>query len=242
MSGGAHTVVMTLGAVLLLVLGGVLVCLWRQRRRSGVAISLNLGAFILGGGLWVFADAIVSLDPAVMHWFQAHATPEVIAVMRAVSWLGSRPVVGALSALVALGLAVESCWVVLVEWLLVVPGGMLLNTLLKGLVDRPRPGLPDPFLGLTSASFPSSHMASATLGYGLLAVVLLGRVRRRGYWVPIVMAAAALITLVGVSRLALGVHYLSDVLAAGAVSLSWLALCHAAVETCRRTRARQGSS
>ena len=138
MSGDARTVVLTLGAVLLLVLGGVLVCLWRQRRRSRIAISLTLGAFILVGGLWVFADAIVGLDPAVMHWFQAHATPEVTAVMWAVSWLGSRPVVGALSALVALGLAVEPCWSVLVEWLLVVPGGMLLNTLLKGLVDRPR--------------------------------------------------------------------------------------------------------
>ena len=233
---------MTLGAALLLVLGGVLVCLWRQRRRSRIAISLTLGSFILVGGLWVFADAMVGLDSAVMHWFQAHATPEVTAVMRAVSWLGSRPVVGALSALVALGLVVEACWSVLVEWLLVVPGGMLLNTLLKELVDRPRPSLPDPFLGLTSASFPSSHMASATLGYGLLAVVLLGRVRRRGYRVLIVLAAAALVTLVGGSRLALGVHYLSDVLAAGAVSLAWLALRHAAVDRWRRTRARQGAS
>ena len=89
MSGDARTVVLTLGAVLLLVLGGVLVCLWRQRRCSRIAISLTLGAFILVGGLWVFADAIVGLDPAVMHWFQAYATPEVTAVMRAVSlaWL-----------------------------------------------------------------------------------------------------------------------------------------------------------
>jgi membrane protein DedA with SNARE-associated domain len=45
--------------------------------------------------------------------------------------------------------------------------------------------------------------------------------------------------LVGVSRLALGVHYLSDVLAAGAVGLAWLALCHAAVDTWRRARARR---
>jgi membrane-associated phospholipid phosphatase len=242
MSGDARTVVLTLGVVLLLVLGGVLGCLWRQCRRSGIAISLTFGAFILGGGLWVVADAIVRLDPAVRHWFQAHATPEVIAVMRVVSWLGSRPVVGALSALVALGLAVEACWSLLVEWLLVVPGGMLLNTLLKELVDRPRPRFPDALMDLTSASFPSSHMASATLGYGFLAVVLLQRVRRRGPRVLIVLAAAVLVTLVGVSRLALGVHYLSDVLAAGAVSLSWLALCHAAVETWRRTRARQGLS
>ena len=49
MSGDARTVVLTLGAVLLLVLGGVLVCLWRQRRRSRIAISLTLGAFILRG-------------------------------------------------------------------------------------------------------------------------------------------------------------------------------------------------
>jgi membrane-associated phospholipid phosphatase len=43
-----------------------------------------------------------------------------------------------------------------------------------------------------------------------------------------------LVTLVGLSRLTLGVHYLSDVLTAGVVSLAWLALGHAAVETWRR--------
>jgi membrane-associated phospholipid phosphatase len=239
MSGDARTIVLTLGAMLGLVLGGVLVCLWRQRRRSGTAIALTLGAFILVAGLWCVADAMVGLDPAVMHWFQGHTTPEVAAVMRAVTRLGSRPVVGALSALVTLGLVGEPCWSVLVEWLLVVPGGMLLNTVVKVLVDRPRPSFPDALMDLTSASFPSSHMASAALGYGFLAVVLLGRVRRRGHRVLIVLAAVVLVTLVGVSRLALGVHYLSDVLAAGVMSLAWLALCHAAVETWRRTRARR---
>ena len=47
----------------------------------------------------------------------------------------------------------------------------------------------------------------------------------------IVLATAVLVTLIGVSRLYLGVHYLSDVLAAGVVSLAWLAFCHAAVDT-----------
>jgi undecaprenyl-diphosphatase len=237
----ARTVVMTLGAVLVLVLGLVLVCLWWQRCRSRVTLSLTLGALILVGGLWLFAHAIAGLDPAVMRGFQAHATPEVTAVMWAISRLGSRPVVGALSALLAIGLVVEPCWSGLVEWLLVVPGGMLLNTLLKVLVDRPRPSLPVPVIELTSSSFPSTHMATATLFYGFLAVVLLGRVRRRGHRMLTVLATAVLVTLIGVSRLYLGVHYLSDVLAAGAVSLAWLALCHAAVDTWRRTRACGGS-
>jgi undecaprenyl-diphosphatase len=235
----ARTVVMTLGAVL--VLGCVLVRLGWHRNCSGIALSLTLGALILVGGVWHFADALVRTDPEVMRWFQAHAPPEVTSVMWAISLLGSRPVVGAMSALLAIGLVVEPCWSALLELLLVVPGGMLLNTLLKVFVDRPRPSLPAPVIELTSSSFPSSHMASATIFYGFLAVVLLQRVRHRGHQMLIMLAAAVLVTLVGVSRLALGVHYLSDVLAAGAVSLAWLALCHAAVETWRRTRVRHGA-
>jgi len=79
----ARTVVMALGAVLVLVLGRVLARLWWHRRRSrpgaatpGAALgfSLTLGALILVVGVWLLADAIVSVDQDVTRWFHAHAT------------------------------------------------------------------------------------------------------------------------------------------------------------------------
>jgi hypothetical protein len=96
-------VVMGLGGVLALVLGLVLARLWCQRRdsRSG----------------------------EVTRWFQAHGTPACTSVMRAISVLGSRPVVATLSALIAIGLVVGHCWSAPVELLLVLPRGILLNTL-----------------------------------------------------------------------------------------------------------------
>ena len=232
----ARTVVMTLGAVLVLVLGCVLAGLWRQRSRSGIALSLTLGALILVGGVWLFADAIVRTDPAVMRWFQGacdaggdcgHAGREPARVTagggrpecprrpragRGALLVGARRVAPRRARRHAPQYAPEG------------PDG------------PPAPKPPGPVIELTSSSFPSSHMATATLFYGFLAVVLLGRVRRRGHRMLIVLATAVLVTLIGVSRLYLGVHYLSDVLAAGAVSLAWLALCHAAVDTWRRTR------
>jgi undecaprenyl-diphosphatase len=97
------------------------------------------------------------------------------------------------------------------------------NGVLKLAFHRPRPELA--FLHLETYSFPSGHSTAATAAFGAVAFLLwprAGTVRRR---VALVVAAVGLICLVGFSRLYLGVHYLSDVLAGFALGAVWLSLC-----------------
>ena len=125
---------------------------------------------------------------------------------------------------------------------LAVFGGMLLNFLLKHVFVRPRPRFDNPLLNLTTYSFPSGHTLMATVFYGTLGFLIVTRVRnwrRRGLAIS---ATAAMILLVGFSRIYLGAHYLSDVLAAIAEGLAWLAFCLISVgEFARRRKWTQGT-
>ncbi len=118
--------------------------------------------------------------------------------------------------------------------LLAVFGGMLLNFLLKNLFLRPRPHLKSPLLTLTGYGFPSGHTMAATVFYGTLCVFVLSRVPARRWRVLAIVISIVMIALVGFSRIYLGAHYLSDVLAAVAEGLAWVAFCVIAVETMQR--------
>ncbi len=89
--------------------------------------------------------------------------------------------------------------------------GELVNTAVKAAVDRPRPALTGCELMVGSASFPSGHALNSMVVYGALLVVAFPLVRRRLSW--LVAGVTVLLVSVGFSRLTLGVHYPSDVLA-----------------------------
>jgi membrane-associated phospholipid phosphatase len=108
--------------------------------------------------------------------------------------------------------------------LLAVPTGMLANNAVKYLVQRPRPTLDDPLVRLNTLSFPSGHTIAATLFYGALLLMLLPHERRWPLRVAAAFFAMAMIVLVAFARVYLGVHYLSDVLAAIVLGVAWLAL------------------
>ena len=117
-----------------------------------------------------------------------------------------------------------------------VPGGMLLNVALKHVFQRARPVFEDPLVTLATYSFPSGHTMAATCFYGLLASYL---VIARPVWsvrLGTVAACVVMVLLVAFSRVYLGAHYVSDVLAAMAESVAWLAVCITAISTLRRRR------
>lgn len=118
----------------------------------------------------------------------------------------------------------------------VVPGGMLLNVLTKFIFQRARPSFIDPILTLDSYSFPSGHVSAATLFYGVLAAFLVMRIAPLRGRVLIALTAIFLVTLVALTRIYLGAHYLSDVLAAFAQSVAWTALCLTALHTLQHRR------
>lgn len=116
--------------------------------------------------------------------------------------------------------------------------GALLNGAVKTLVDRARPSLDGCLLGTARGlSFPSGHAMGTTICYGALLLVGSSFVRRR-YRHTLVALYAGWLALMAMSRMTLGVHYLSDVLGGIALGLAWLVAGTAAFEIWRRERGR----
>jgi len=116
-------------------------------------------------------------------------------------------------------------------------GAMLLDPSLKALVGRVRPVVAEPIAVGGGNSFPSGHTLGATVVYGMLALVFLSLAR--GWWRGwLIGLAAALAVLVGLTRLALGVHYLSDVLAGWLLGLAWISVTAYAFRVWRREAGR----
>jgi undecaprenyl-diphosphatase len=116
-------------------------------------------------------------------------------------------------------------------------GGGLVDSAVKILVNRPRPELDSPIAHAFGKSFPSGHAMSSTVTYGALLLVFLPAVPRR--WRPV--AYAVVITLVGsicISRLLLGVHFVSDVLGGLVLGLAWVAGSAAMFNIWREERGR----
>ena len=117
--------------------------------------------------------------------------------------------------------------------------GALLGVVLKQLVHRARPSFPDPVAVAGSYSFPSGHALGSFLGAGVLLVIALPALGRRGRAVAWTVAVGV-VALTGFDRLALGVHYVSDVLAGWAAAAAVLAGTASAFGTWRGMRHRPG--
>ncbi len=102
-------------------------------------------------------------------------------------------------------------------------GALIFNQGMKLLFTRPRPTLWQSLIQETSYSFPSGHALGASVVYGFLAYLLIRRYPRRSHLVSGI--AITIIGLIGLSRLYLGVHYPTDILAGYIVGLLWLGIC-----------------
>jgi undecaprenyl-diphosphatase len=130
-----------------------------------------------------------------------------------------------LTVAVAAWLALRRLWGA--TWLLLasVGGGIVVSTLLKLAFERARPDLVPHGSHVSSASFPSGHSMMAAVVYLTLGV-LLARVEPRRRTKAYVLSVAVILTLlVGVSRVYLGVHWPTDVLAGWSIGAGWALLC-----------------
>jgi undecaprenyl-diphosphatase len=115
--------------------------------------------------------------------------------------------------------------------------GGLIDTVVKIAVDRDRPSLEAPVATAHGQSFPSGHAMSSTVVYGALLLVLLPALPR-GARRPALFLAVVLVLAIGFTRLALGVHYISDVLGGYVLGLAWLTASTAAFSVWRVERGR----
>jgi undecaprenyl-diphosphatase len=173
-------------------------------------------------------------DHEVATWFHTHLTGPFVTVVRAFTEFGSSEWIGTVLFFLVVFFIWKRWWPSLVTLIVAVPGGMLLNELLKILVQRPRPFLAGPFVDWSGYSFASGHTIGATLLYGQLALFILPAVKARHWRRLTIFSAALLVALVGFSRIALGAHFLTDVLAAIIFGVLWLAFCLIAGKPLRR--------
>src|SRR5437764_9173062 len=170
-------------------------------------------------------NPLAGTDHQVAGLFHAHLTHTFVSVLRAFTEFGSSEWIGVVLFFAVLFFVWKKWWPSLVTLIVAVPGGMLLNELLKVVVHRQRPFLQGWFVDWSGYSFASGHTIGATLLYGQLALFILPAMKTRHRRALVIAAVTVLVLLVGFSRIALGAHYLTDVLAAIFFGSFWLMFC-----------------
>lgn len=164
---------------------------------------------------------LVNVDFAVYQLLQGLRTDAFDVVMVMITDLGGAWVTVPIMITVAAWLAWRRQWAALAYWLGAALAARLSVVLLKSLLARERPG--SIYVGVENFSFPSGHATTGMILYGFLAF-LLGSGQRTTVKLAIYAAAAVLIAAIGLSRLYLGVHWLSDVGAGFSLGFAWVTL------------------
>lgn len=217
---------------------------WAERLRRNYLPAgmfgwyLITGACLTGFGFMIFTKLASELLERELTHFDTTIRAVIIAfrtawltwLMRGITNLGSTGwIIGLLLVLLGIGFRIRRRLEVLVLNLSV-GGALLLSELLKISFHRHRPDLP----WLTSAngySFPSGHSLISMALYGFLAYLVFRNSRRPGLNRVIGIGLVLLPVLIGISRVYLGVHYPSDVLAGWSVGLAWVGTCIVGMES-----------
>ena len=208
------------------------------------ALLASLAAAVLA--LWllwwlaeeVFEGDTLRFDNAVRAWIHQFASPSLTSAMVGISALGSQ--VLAVAVIIAFVIFLRLRWRRAAIWLLLtVAAGLVLELTLKYAFHRPRP---TPFFGAVphTYSFPSGHSLMSFCIYGVLAGLLSHRLRSAAVRIMVWIPAAVLVAAIGVSRIYLGVHYPSDVIAGYLAAAVWVSALLAADRVRKRKRRSAG--
>jgi membrane-associated phospholipid phosphatase len=217
---------------------------WRVRRflrsrldpgvATGLALTAALALFVVAGAVigilvWMVRTntGVVRFDTGAARWAATNVTGISSRVITFLTDLGSTPLI----ILLALGVAAYGAWhwhsaSILTFLTIVVGGQFLMSNLIKFAVERARPDIHR--LGVISGtSFPSGHSTAAAATFAALALIL---GRGRGPTVRAILAgvAVSIAVMVACSRVLLGVHWFSDVVAGLLLGWSWFAICSVA--------------
>jgi undecaprenyl-diphosphatase len=198
---------------------------------TGLALTVALGIAVLGavaiGSLFIMVHhnaGLARYDLSAARWGGDHATSGSTHILKQISLLGGTPVMIAVALVAAITQYARSR-IVAVFWFmtLVVVGQVVLTNLTKVIVDRPRPHIHQ-LTGFSGASFPSGHAATAAATFAAIAL-LLGRGRSQRTKAMLAGATAAIAFAVATTRVLLGVHWMTDVIAGLAMGWGWFAIC-----------------
>jgi undecaprenyl-diphosphatase len=198
-----------------------------SRRAAALITACAALAVFLWLAVQVSHDATTSFDAAVRGGIHSKASPALTSAMRRITMYGSEWFLVPFGGLLcfwfvkkgrrrdAVALAVASL------------GAEALNQILKLVYHRIRPEAYFDYLRPTSYSFPSGHAIVSACFYGMLAMILAARVRGLAARAGIGLAAAIVVIAIGLSRVYLGVHHPTDVLAGYLLAVVWLSMIRA---------------
>jgi undecaprenyl-diphosphatase len=205
----------------------------------GVAFLIALAMIV--GGLWIFAELADEVTEGETQTFDEWAVralrqPDAPAVPIGPKWLHEvgrdMTALGGIAVLSMVCIAVAGYLLLVRKYhglilvAVAILGALVLSQALKWYFDRERPSIV-PHLSITySASFPSGHSMMSSAVYLTLGVLLARLVPRRVLKTYFIVIALVLAFLVGVSRVYLGVHYPTDVLAGWMLGLVWALMCY----------------
>ncbi|GHJ43394.1 hypothetical protein Cs7R123_07360 [Catellatospora sp. TT07R-123] len=187
-------------------------------------------------------DDLTVVDDPVTHWAVTHRTGPLNILATGITDLGSAASLIILLTVVAVTVAVRRRSMRPVLLAVAVGAGIqLLVALIKITISRPRP---DPLDWLVTAggySFPSGHSGSSIACFGMLAWLVAMATDNRRIQATAWLSAAALACAVGLSRIYLGVHYLSDVIGGWTLGAAWLTTVALAAMLVRARRERRAA-
>ncbi|MEX2281638.1 MAG: phosphatase PAP2 family protein [Gemmatimonadota bacterium] len=202
-----------------------------------VTVSLVVGAAAVST-FAAFASLVTggftqAFDERVLQWLEGRRSPVMDRVMVEISALGT----GA-TLLVLVLVASVFLWLTKHHWsvyilLMGVFGGQLMNRLLKTSFERPRPSIVDAVADVSSLSFPSGHAMTSMITYGSVAYLVARLEPTRRLRLTTWSLCAVMIILIGISRMYLGVHYPSDIIAGYLGGIAWLAFVAASLTAVR---------
>ena len=184
-----------------------------------------LGLLALFGWLSqeVLEKEAFGFDTTILLWLHQHSNATIDNLMLTLTKLGNPEfVVVLVTVSFSLLLWYKRVWAAQILFLTCL-GGLILNQGLKLVFAKPRPQLWTPLIVEHSYSFPSGHALGSSALYGFLAVLLASQYPR--YRLGIYSIAVVIVGSIGLSRLFLGVHYPTDIIAGYAVGLLWLNTC-----------------
>jgi undecaprenyl-diphosphatase len=206
-----------------------------------------LGVYLVGGAAiaiactWLFVElashvqsgATQTFDDAIMRWMGTHRIAWIERSLLEITALGTGLVVMMIVIISALFLVATQHRFSAFLLLVASAGGLILNTILKSSFDRPRPRLFDWVTNPSGSSFPSGHAMGSAIVYFTVAYLIARLEKRRWMRALTIIISLLLVFLISVSRLYLGVHYPSDVLAGMVIGLAWAGFCLAGLEAVR---------
>lgn len=205
-----------------------------------IEFPVLLAVILIAGGLYAFIElsevardtAANSFDTRILLAFREQGQPDnpigsanFESMVRDITALGGTAVLVLLTALVILYLFIADKWQIGLFVLAAVSGGQIVSTLLKLGIDRPRPDIVSHLMEETSRSFPSGHAMMSAVTYLTLGSLLARIVKQRRQKVFFLFVAVLLTLMIGASRVYLGVHWPTDVLAGWCAGSIWAMLC-----------------